>query len=145
MPPPFPFCPLPLPPPPPYQAETNLPKVAGWGRHSCLLWLACLFTVLVRLRPSPSFWSSGPPTLFAMCPIFFFQLLVYCSVFFLFSLGGSQSVQGAMLICPREYLVPLICSPGGLCLPSRLGAGIWWHRSSPGFSIQHGMGMLCVG
>jgi hypothetical protein len=30
--------------------------------------------------------------------------------------------------------MPLICSPVGLYLPSRLGAGIWWHGSPPGFS-----------
>jgi hypothetical protein len=80
------------------------------------------------------------PELRVPCPlcyvVFFFQLLVYYSVFKkIFSLGGGQSVQGAKLICPRVYHMLLICSPGILHLPSRLGAGIWWCRSHPDFSI----------
>jgi hypothetical protein len=60
------------------------------------------------------------------CMSFFFHLLFYYSIccFFSFSLERGQSVQGPTVICPREYWVLLICSPGGL--PSRLGAGIWW-------------------
>jgi hypothetical protein len=88
-------------------------KVAGWGLQ-LLPSLACLFTVCLREYPSPPLWSSGHPALFAMCLFCFFQLLIYYSVFFLFSLGKGQSVQGAMLICPRKYHVLLICSPGGL-------------------------------
>jgi hypothetical protein len=30
-------------------------------------------------------------------------------------------------------------------LPSRLGAGAWWHRSPPCFSIFHDVRELCVG
>jgi hypothetical protein len=41
------------------------------------------------------------------------------------------------------YRVLLICSPVGL--PSRLGAGVWWHRSLLGFSIYCGLGKLCAG
>jgi hypothetical protein len=158
------------------------PLQAQWGRwrQTCLLWLACLFTVPMGKCPLPSsaafhmtaavtsFPHSkvagwGPPLLpspsglfiysshegvllahspepMAPCPLcyvsFFFQLLVYYSVFFFFfTLDGSQSVQGAMLICPGEYRMLLICSPGGLCLPSRVGAGVWWCKSPPGFSI----------
>jgi hypothetical protein len=47
--------------------------------------------------PSPHLWCSGHPTLFAMCLI---VLIAYYSVS-LFSLGGSWSVQGAVLIWPR--------------------------------------------
>jgi hypothetical protein len=108
------------------------PRFLGRGHHSCLLWLVCLFTVCMRECPSPTLWSSGHPTLFVMC-LCFFSCLSIISRFFLFSLGGGQTVQGAMLICPREYHVLLICSPGGL--PSRLGAGIWWYGSPSGFSI----------
>jgi hypothetical protein len=62
--------------------------------------------------PPPSRGKGSLPSL--LC-IFFFYLLVYYSVLFsFFSQGGGQSVQGAMLICPREYCMPLICSPGGL-------------------------------
>jgi hypothetical protein len=118
------------PPPPLVELSTQQPllqaypsqRLLGWGSHSCLLQLACLFTVRVWECPSPTLWSSGHLALFVMS--FFFQLLVYFSVFVgLFPLCGVQSVQGAMLICPREYRVLLICSPGGL--PSRLGAGVW--------------------
>jgi hypothetical protein len=74
------------------------------------------------------------PELRAPCPLcyvsFFFQLLVYYSVcFFLFFVfpgwgsvcpgGYANLVQG----CLWEYHVPL-CSPGGLLLPSRIGAGV---------------------
>jgi hypothetical protein len=50
----------------------------------------------------------------APCPLcymsFFFQLLVCYSVcFFLLSLGRSQSVQGAMLICPRVVCGSIVC------------------------------------
>jgi hypothetical protein len=36
----------------------------------------------------------------------------------------------------------LICSPLGL--PSRLGAGAWWHRRAPCFSVFCDVGELCV-
>jgi hypothetical protein len=99
-------------------ASFPLFKVAGWVCHSCLLWQACLFTVPVRECPSPSLQSSGCPTLFATC-LFFFSSASLLFVFFF----GDQSVQGAILICPREYPMALICSLGGLS--SRVGAGIW--------------------
>jgi hypothetical protein len=106
-------------------------KVAGHGCHSCLLWPPCLFSVHAREFSSPSLQSSGCPALVVRC--LFFSAACLFSFFFLFSLGGGQSVQGAMLICPRECHVPLICSPGGF--PSRLGTGIWRHGSPPGFSF----------
>jgi hypothetical protein len=71
------------------------------------------------------------PALFATCLFCSAAYLLFS--FFSFSLGEGQSIQGAMLICPREYHIPLICSPGGL--PSSLGAGDWWCGSPPGFSI----------
>jgi hypothetical protein len=101
-------------------------KVAGRG-PPLLPSLPGLFICSSREGvPLPSLWSSGCPTLFVMCLVF--QLLVYYSVFFLFSLGRGQSVQGAMLLCPREYRVPLICSPCGL--PSSVGTGIWQEKPS---------------
>jgi hypothetical protein len=42
-----------------------------------------------------------------------------------------------------EYHIPFNCLPVDLCLPSRLGAGIWQHSSPPSFSIYCGMGKLC--
>jgi hypothetical protein len=52
----------------------------------------------VREFPSPTFWNSRCPTLFVMC-----LFCCYCLLFSFsfFSLGGGQSVQGAMLIWPR--------------------------------------------
>jgi hypothetical protein len=68
-----------------------------------------------------------------------FVVVVYYSVFFsLFSLGGYQSVQGAVLIWPT-----VVCGSTRCCLahlvvcifPSHLGTGIWQCGSPPGFSI----------
>jgi hypothetical protein len=112
---------------------------AHWGRycHSCLLWPACLFTVQVKSAPPPLSGAQG--TLTSLLRVFFILLyFIFCSAacllfslfFSLFSLGGGQSVQGAMLI----YHVPL-SSPGDLCFSSSLGAGIWQCGSPPGFSI----------
>jgi hypothetical protein len=111
--------------------KLSSPQVC-WAGVPLLPSLASLFIYSSHGEcPSPSLLSSGHPVLFAMC-LFFFSCLFF-SFFFLFSLGGGQSVQEAMLICPREYCMPLICSPGGL--PSRVGAGVWQRRSPPGFSI----------
>jgi hypothetical protein len=72
----------------------------------------------VASYPDPLFYSIGLHV--AKC-LFFFQLLVYYSDFFFpfFSLGGGQSVQGAMLI----YHV-LLSSPGDLHVPKQSGS---WH------------------
>jgi hypothetical protein len=53
----------------------------------------------VRDCPSPSLRHSGCPTLFATCLFYSYCLLF--SLFFCFSLGANQSVQGAMLSWPR--------------------------------------------
>jgi hypothetical protein len=70
---------------------------------------------------------------------FLFQLLVYYSVFFFSFFPGWGSVcpggcANLAQVCLWEYRVPL-SSPGGLLLPSQVGAGIWWCGSPPGFSI----------
>jgi hypothetical protein len=109
-------------------------KVAGWG-PPLLPSLASLFIYRAK---------GTLPSLLHVLFVCFFQLLVYYSVIFFFFLGGGQSIQGAMLICPREYHRLLISSPGVLHLPSRLEADVWWHGSPPGFSVEHGVGMLCV-
>jgi hypothetical protein len=49
----------------------------------------------VRDCPSPTLQSSGSPTLFVAC-LFFFQLLVYYSVFFPFFPGWGS-------FCPGGY------------------------------------------
>jgi hypothetical protein len=63
------------------------------------------------LPHSPEVRASCP-----FCYVSFFSAacLLFSIFFFLFSLGWGQSVQGSMLICPREYCMPLICSRGGL-------------------------------
>jgi hypothetical protein len=79
----------------------------------------------------------------------FLLLLLIIQFFFLFSLDGGRSVQGAMLIWPR-----VVCGSTSCCLahlvvcvfPIHLGAAVWrWHRSPPGFSVYHEVGMLCTG
>jgi hypothetical protein len=124
--------------------------------------------------PAPGCWASAPaptrasparPGLFiysswkeSPCPLFsaqcappsllhvFIVLIAYYSVS-LFSLGGGQSVQGAMLIWPR-----LVCGSTAYCLAhlvhvflSRLGAGDWRPGGPPGFSIQCEVEILCAG
>jgi hypothetical protein len=81
-----------------------------------------------------------------LCCLSFLLLLLIIQFFFLFSLGRGRSVQGAMLIWPR-----VVCGSTVYCLahlvvrvfPSCLGAGIWQQCGSPpGFSFQHGVGIL---
>jgi hypothetical protein len=112
-------------------------KLAGWG-VPLLPSSAGLFVYSsVGECPSPTLQSSGHPALFATCLFSFFRcLFIIQFVFFFSSLGGGQSVYGACWLsqgCLSEYCMLLICSPGGLHLPSRLGAGIWQHRSLPSF------------
>jgi hypothetical protein len=84
-------------------ASFPLSKVAGWVPQL----LPSLSTLFIYSSPEglplPHSPELGRSTLFAMC-LFFFQLLVYYSVWFLFPLGGGRSVQGAMLIWPRVVL-----------------------------------------
>jgi hypothetical protein len=103
------------------------PAFSGW-----LVYLQ--FTWGVPLPHSLKLRASHP-----LCYVsFFFQLLFIIQFFFsFFFLGGSVCPGGYADLsqnCLWEYHVPL-SSPGGLLLPSRLGAGIWRCRSPPGFSI----------
>jgi hypothetical protein len=107
------------------------PRLLGGGCHSCLLWPAYLFTVHVRSAPPPL--SRAQCALPSLLLVFFFSAPCLLFSYIFFPLGRGQSVQGAMLICPREYCVPLICSPGGL--PSRVEAGVWRRGSPSGFSV----------
>jgi hypothetical protein len=96
---------------------------------SCLLRPACLFTVLWGI-PFPLFSVLRGPR--PLCYVSFLLLLIIQFLFFPW--GGSQSVQGAMLIWPR-----VVCGSNAYHLAhlvSCLGAGIWqWHRGPPGFSL----------
>jgi hypothetical protein len=87
--------------------------------------------------PSSLFSAQGAPP--SLLHVFFVVVVVYSIWFFsLFSLGGGQSVQGAMLIWPRVVCGSTMCCLAHLvvCIfPSGLGAGVLWHRSPPGFSV----------
>jgi hypothetical protein len=93
-------------------AVTSFPlsKVAVWVPR-LLTSLAGLFIYsLCGKCPSPTVQSSGHPALFAMCLFFFSCLFIIQLGFFsFFSLGGGQSVQGAMLICPRVVCGSTTC------------------------------------
>jgi hypothetical protein len=73
---------------------------------------------------------------------FLFSSLVFFSFFFSPRQGSDYlgSYAGLSQGWLWGYHVSLICSPVGLHLPCRLGAGIWWCRSPSGFSIYCGMG-----
>jgi hypothetical protein len=75
-------------------------------------------------------------------------VVVYSVWFFsVFSLGGGQSVQGAMLIWPRVVCGSTTCPLAHLvvCISQ---AGRSWHlvaQEPSWFLLYHGVGMLCVG
>jgi hypothetical protein len=86
--------------------------------------------------PLPHFGSQGAlPSLLHV----FFVVIAYFSVFFLFSLDGGWSVQGAMLIWPRVVCGSTMYRLAHFvfCIfPSHLGIAIWrWHGGPPGFSV----------
>jgi hypothetical protein len=103
------------------------------GRMAPLL--PSLARLVVRDCPSSLFGAQGaPPSLLRV----FFVVIAYYSIFFLFSLGGGLSVQGAMLIWPRVVCGSSTCHLAHLVVcvfPSSLGAAVWWRWSPPGFSI----------
>jgi hypothetical protein len=98
------------------------------------LWpgLACLFTVPGRIPLPYSLALSVPPSL----PLVFIVLIAYYSVS-LFSPGEGQSVQGAMLFCPRVVCGSTVYHLAHLVyvFPSCLGTGDWWPWSPAGFSV----------
>jgi hypothetical protein len=115
-------------------------QVLGRGCHSCLLWPACLFTVHMRKCAPPLFRAQGAlPSLLCLF-LFSFNCLFIIQVFF----PGQGSV------CPEGYADLSQGVPHAIYLltwwsPKQVGAGIWQHRYPLGFSIYHGMGMLCMG
>jgi hypothetical protein len=114
------------------------PLQAHWGRwcHTHLLWSACLFTLPWGTAPPPLSGAEGTPPSFLH--VFFYSAACLLFRFFLFFPGwGSVCPEGYSDLaqgCLWEYHV-LLSSHGGLLLPSRLGAHIWWRGSPPGFSI----------
>jgi hypothetical protein len=118
------------------------------GRLTLLLWEplqpgpACLFTVPGGIPLPLSLVQGAPPSLLPV----FIVLIAYYSVS-LFSPGGGQSVQRAMLIWPR-----VVCGSTPYHLfhlvrifPNCLGAGVWRPGGPPGFSVQHEVEILCSG
>jgi hypothetical protein len=109
-----------------------LSKIAGPGLP-LLSSLSCLFTVHMREYPSPTLRSSGCPTLFVTYLFFFFSCLFIIQGFVSFFPG-----QGS--VCPGCYAD---LSQGVLhaaylltwCSPNKVGAGFWWQRCPPCFSV----------
>jgi hypothetical protein len=91
------------------------PLQAHWGRwcHSCLLWLACLFTVWVGSASPPLSGTQGTPPSLLYVFFSFFSCLFIIQVFFSFFPGRGS-------ICPGGYAD---LSQGVLCAPYLL---IWW-------------------
>jgi hypothetical protein len=121
---------------------TSLPlSKLSWGGSANPAFFGRL--VYLQVHP-PQFQSSGRTALFATS---FFNCLLIIQFFFFAGWGSVCPGSYADLSqgCLWEYHLPLICSPVGLCLPSRLGAGDWQHRSPPVFSVYGGLGNLCVG
>jgi hypothetical protein len=79
----------------------------GRGHHSCLLKLARLFTV--PWAPPPLFRAQGTPPSLLHVFLLLLLLLFIQGFFSLFFLGGGQSVQWAMLICPRVVCGSTAC------------------------------------
>jgi hypothetical protein len=110
------------------------------GTHPCSSPLqpgsACLFTVLGGISPPPLFSAQGAPP--SLLHVFIFLIAYYS--FSLFSPGGCQSVQGAVLIWLRVVCGSTarhLTQPVVHVFPSCLCAGVWWWPGgSPGNSIQ---------
>jgi hypothetical protein len=85
----------------------------------------------VGLTPTLSEISIATPAYFGapclLCYMSFFSCLLIIQLFFC-RVGVSLSKAYADLSQGWlwEYHVPLICSPVGLSLPSKLGSGAWW-------------------
>jgi hypothetical protein len=87
----------------------------------------------MRDCPSPPLRCSGRPTLFTTC-----LFLLLFRVFSSFFPGWGSVCPGGYADLAQGFLwedcMPL-SSPGGLLLSSRIGAGVWWHRSPSDFSV----------
>jgi hypothetical protein len=121
---------------PPTATLTSFPAPGCWARapaptRASLAWL--VYLQFQEGFPSPPLALRAPHPLCHMSLLF----LLLITQFLFFSLGGGQSVQGAMLIWPRVvcgntayHLAHLVC-----IFPSRLGMGNWRPGGPPGFSI----------
>jgi hypothetical protein len=109
-------------------ASTVHPKLNGGSRQTHFLGQACLFKVRGGACPSPSLWSTQ-----GILPFCYMSFSVPCFLFIFFQGGGLLDCPGGYAGLSQGWLwgyhMPLICSPVGLHLPSRLGAVIWRHGS----------------
>jgi hypothetical protein len=108
-------------------------KVAGWGPlllPSLARWFICSS---VRDAPPPFSAQGAPPPL----PCVFCCCCLFSLFFSLFSLGGGQSVQGAMLIWPRVVYERTACHLAHLvvCVSRANSKWFWQRESPPGFSV----------
>jgi hypothetical protein len=121
---------------PPSATLTSFPTPGCWvcAPTPTLSGQASLFIYSSEKDSPPYFFSAQgtPPSL----PRVFIVLISYYLVS-LFSLGVGQSVQRAMLIWPRVVCGSTTYHISHLVhvFPSHLGAGIWWPRGPPGFSV----------
>jgi hypothetical protein len=75
--------------------------LGGYSFHSCLLWLACLFTVLWGIAPPPFFGAQGaPPSLLCVC----FLIVAYYSVFLFFFPWVGISLTGGYADLAQDCL-----------------------------------------
>jgi hypothetical protein len=104
----------------------------GMCRRSCLLQPACC-----KGFPLPPFGTQGAPP--SLLHVFLCCCCVLFRVFFLFSLGGSRSDQGAILIWPRVFCGSTMCRLAHLWCASSQAVWVLLSVSggmgSPGFSI----------
>jgi hypothetical protein len=94
--------------------------------------------------------ASLSPELKVPCLLCYMSFSILCLLFSFFFFCGveisqSRELSGLSQAWLWGYHVPFICSPVGLHLPSRLGAGVWQQGSPPDFSVYCGVGKLCVG
>jgi hypothetical protein len=106
------------------------PTFSCWLVYSQLEWELLL----------PLSQKSGPHHLFAKCLFFFSSCLFIIQIvfFFFYPWVGVSLSRGLcwFTVCCLAHLVVSV-------FPNSLGDGIWLCRSPPGFSVYHGVGMLC--
>jgi hypothetical protein len=122
---------------PPSATLTSFPAPDCWALLPSLARPGLFIYCSGKDSPPHLFRAQGtPPSL----PCVFIVLNAYYSVS-LSSLGGGRSVQGAMLIWPRDVCGSTACRLAHLLVhvfPSYLGTGDWWWSGGPpGFSVQH--------
>jgi hypothetical protein len=122
---------------PPFSTLTSFPTPGCWACAPAPAGASParpgLFIYSLGKIPLLSFSPQGAPSSLLLV---FIVLIAYYSVS-LFSTGGGQSVQGALLIWPS-----VVCQSTVYCLahlvrvfPSHPSTGDWWPGGPPGFSV----------